>query len=264
MFCVQPAGVSAWLIRRITVLTLAVAGCGWVFPAAAADLDLALVLAVDVSRSVDDAEYDLQIAGISDAFEDPLVLDAMRAAVPNGMAVAVMQWAGQGEQEVSVPWTIVRGDADAAALAASIRKAPRPVTFGGTALAEALARATLLAAASPAAGRRVIDVSGDGTDNRDRSPVPARDAALSLGVIVNGLAVSNDQPYLAGYFRQQVTGGPGAFVVHVRDYDDFGEAIRAKLIREIGTLIVGSLEPEILPIEVAMQPAGLARPALPR
>jgi len=264
MICVRPTGAGAWPVRPLVVATLAAALCGSPAHAAPANLDLALLLAVDVSRSVNDDEYDLQMAGIADAFENPMVLDAIRAAVPNGMAVAVMQWAGPGEQDVSVPWTIVHGDDDATVLASRIRGASRMATFGGTALAEALARATTLVAEFPVAGRRVIDVSGDGTDNRKRSPSAARDAALSLGVIVNGLAVSNEEPYLAGYFRQQVTGGPGAFVVHIRDYGDFSTAISAKLIREIGHLIVGSGAPDDLPVFLAMRRSGLAVPALPR
>ncbi len=250
--------------RKALGPALLVAAVGLVAaPASAAGLDLALLLAIDVSRSVDAHEYDLQKNGFAAAFRDRLVLDAVRTAAPNGVSVALMQWSGPGEQDLSVTWTTIRDAASAEVLAARIAAVSRPATSGGTALADALARAvSIMSADSPAASRHVIDVSGDGVDNRDESPAAARDAALSRGIVVNGLAISNEQPYLGGYYRTMVAGGPGAFVVHARNYDDFAEAIRAKLIREIAGPVIGlGPPPAVLPVSA---PPGLAASLLPR
>lgn len=197
-------------------------------------VDLELLLAVDVSASVDSQEYSLQMNGIADAFRHPEVIAAIRASAPQGLAVALLQWAGPDEQTYAVPWSVVDDRVSAAAFADRIEAATRPLTLGGTAIGDALiVGVSLLAENGVAAARRVIDVSGDGRANQGTSPAPVRAHAASLGVTVNGLAILNEEPQLMSYYAERVIGGPGAFVMHADHYQDFGRAIRLKLIREI-------------------------------
>lgn len=235
--------VSVGLCVAVLTATVSTAAADTTPPpaAGAADRvhDLALLLAVDVSRSVDGREYRLQTRGLSRAFRHPDVLQAIRVGAPNGVTVALMHWSGPGEQTVSVPWTTVTDDASADRLAGRIDLAPRPPTDGGTALDEALAQGLgLLASDNVNALRRVIDVSGDGGDNRGGAPAETRSTAVAAGLVINGLAIVNDEPYLAGYYATNVIGGAGAFVVQARSFRDFGRAIRLKLIREISGAVV--------------------------
>lgn len=197
-------------------------------------VDLELLLAVDVSSSVDSNEYRLQMQGLADAFRHPDVIAAIRASAPNGIAVAVVQWAGPDEQAYSVPWAKVRDVMTGSAFAAEIDLATRPLSSGGTAIGDALIVAVSLLDENTIYGaRRVIDVSGDGRANQGTSPGPVRAYAISLGLTVNGLAIVNEEPQLLSYYQERVIGGSGAFVVRADNYDDFGRAIRMKLIREI-------------------------------
>jgi hypothetical protein len=212
-------------------------------PCAASEyVDLELLLAVDVSVSVDSAEYALQMRGLAAAFRHPDVIAAIRASAPNGVAVALMQWAGPDEQTYSVPWAEVDDAQSAYAFAAEIEIATRPLSFGGTAIGDALIVGVSLLSENAARGaRRAIDVSGDGRANQGISPGPVRAHAAAQGVTVNGLAIVNEEPDLLVYYQERVIGGPGAFVLYADDYEDFGRAIRMKLIREIeGSLMAGS------------------------
>jgi hypothetical protein len=207
-------------------------------------VDLELLLAVDVSASVDSSEYSLQMTGIAEAFRHPDVIAAMRASAPHGIAVALLQWAGPDEQTYTVPWSIVRDGIASETFAARVDAATRPLTSGGTAIGDALiVGISLLAENSLAAARRVIDVSGDGRANQGTAPAPVRAQAVSLGVTVNGLAILNEEPQLMVYYAERVIGGSGAFVMHADDYEDFGRAIRLKLIREIEGASVAEAEP---------------------
>jgi len=202
--------------------------------AAAGSVDLELLLAVDVSPSVNTDEYDLQIRGLSEAFRHPDVVDAIRAGAPNGIAVALMQWAGPREQALSVGWSEVRDQATADSFAEQIDAVARPTTNGGTAIGDALDRAIALLAENRFDGaRQVIDVSGDGRTNQGESPAPIRTLAVLSGITVNGLVILDDEPQLDAYYLKRVIGGPGAFVLHANGFEDFAEAIRLKLIREI-------------------------------
>ena len=201
-------------------------------------VDLELLLAVDVSVSVDQQEYLLQMQGLASAFRDPEVVAAIRSSAPNGIAVALMQWAGPDEQAYSVPWARVFDVSSAFAFAEEIDAAARPLSLGGTAIGDALLAGTLLLRDNGIDGtRRVIDVSGDGRANQGTSPGPVRLHAVSMGVTVNGLAILNEDPELLHYYRDKVIAGPGCFVQIANDYTDFGNAIRLKLLREIQGLI---------------------------
>jgi hypothetical protein len=202
--------------------------------ASAQGVDLQLLLAVDVSPSVDADEYVLQIHGIASALRHPDVIDAISRAAPNGVAVALMQWAGPREQLLSVPWSVVRDQATAKALATEIETVVRPVTNGGTAIGDALARGVkLLAEGGFQATRQVIDISGDGRTNIGDSPAPVRTSAVSRGITVNGLVILNEEQQLNAYYLKRVVGGPGAFVLRIQNFGDFAEGMRLKLIREI-------------------------------
>jgi hypothetical protein len=203
-------------------------------PASARDVDLELLLAVDVSPSVDAEEYALQIHGLAAALRDPVVVDVILAAAPNGVALALMQWAGPREQAVSVPWSEVRDQASADAFAQKIDAVTRPATYGGTAIGNALDRGVSLLAENDFEGtRQVIDISGDGRTNQGDSPAPIRTHAVLAGITVNGLVIVNEEPQLSGYYRERVIGGPGAFILQVDDFEDFARAMRMKLMREI-------------------------------
>ena len=197
--------------------------------------DIELVLAVDVSISVDSLELDLQRQGLSAAFRDPAVIDAIRAN-PQGVAVAMMLWAGEGQQRTVVDWMRLTDGASAERFAAAIDAALTgdPMLVGKTAIGDALYVALQALDANGIDGsRRKIDVSGDGHANEGLKPERVRDFAVSGGITINGLAIINDEPYLEEYYRKHVIGGPGAFVLVAADYHDFVEAVRRKLLREL-------------------------------
>lgn len=196
-------------------------------------VDLALVLAIDSSGSVDFTEFELQASGLARAFRDPEVIEAIEGAAPNGIAVCVMQWSGRRQHLRVVDWTKVTGAASADALAAKIAAAGRTMT-GETAIADALRFAIQQLADGPYRGaRRIIDVSGDGPTNAGADPDPMRDAAVRAGITINGLAILNESPTLDLYYAEHVAGGPDAFVMTARDFRDFARAIRLKLLKEI-------------------------------
>ena len=207
-------------------------------PARAAEpVDLALVLAVDSSSSVDFDEFHLQMGGLADAFRDGAVLNAIKAAAPNGIAVTLVQWSSPDRQALAFGWTEVRGAASAEAIARMIDLTPRLVGFGGTAISDAIDFSIRLLD-GVAAARRVIDVSGDGRNNMGSttmatSPLPASVRAAAAGITVNGLTILNEDPNLDRYYLSRVIVGADAFVLVADDYEDFGRAIRLKLITEI-------------------------------
>lgn len=209
--------------------------------ASAEDVDLELLLAVDVSPSVNAEEYVLQMRGLADALRHPDVVGAIRSAAPSGVAVALMQWGGPREQNVSVPWTVVRDEATASAFAERIETVIRPSTTGGTAIGDALGRGVSVLAENNFRGvRQVIDLSGDGRTNQGDSPAPIRAHAVSLGITVNGLVIIDEDPQLISYYLARVIGGPGSFVLHADDFEDFARAIRLKLVREIEGSMIAS------------------------
>jgi hypothetical protein len=222
---------------RLWTLALALALMTRPVPAQAQDsqaVDLELALLVDVSASVSDEEYRLQIDGLAAAFRSAAVLDAIGAAAHRGVAVGVIQWANHASQRVSVEWTLVRGDADALWLADRIGSAPRLIQGGHTALGNALAIGLRELETNRFAGlRRVIDLSGDGRNNDGRPLRPIREEVIGRGITINGLAILNELPLLYQYFRDHLIGGAGAFFMVAQDYGDFAQAMAQKLVREI-------------------------------
>jgi hypothetical protein len=213
--------------------------------ARADDVDVALVLVTDVSRSVDDSEYKLEKDGYASAFTSKRVLDAIRGGPSGRIAVSYVEFASSFEVRTVLGWTVIHDMATAQAFIDRLSAAPRSF-WGRTSISAGVDQAVqLLAETGFVPLRRVIDVCGDGTNNAGREIADARDDAVKAGITVNGLAIINDHPVswtfahvqppggLANYYRENVTGGPGSFVLEVHDFTSFGEAMIRKLVDEI-------------------------------
>jgi hypothetical protein len=216
--------------------------------AAAVTVDAAIVLAADVSRSIDDEEFALQRRGYADAIQSPKLIDAISTGPHGAIALAYVEWAGDGEEKLVTDWAIIRNQADASAFVARMTSAPRAYV-GRTAIGTAIDFSFALFAESGfETNRRVIDVSGDGTSNQGRFVTEARDAAVAGGAVINGLSIFNKKAAamggylalhtnppggLAHYYHENVIGGPGAFVVQIDDFSTFGDALLRKLVNEV-------------------------------
>jgi hypothetical protein len=201
--------------------------------AVARNVDLALVLAVDVSGSVNGERFDLQRRGYAKAFVSPEVLQAIAAGQNHAILVTLVEWSGVGHQQQTIGWTLIDGPASAAAFGSAIAEAPRAFS-DWTSISAALDYCVaLLAALDDHATRKVIDVSGDGVNNNGRDLAPAREDALRAGLTINGLPILWDYPELDTYYREKVIGGPGAFAAVAHDFGDFGDALLGKLVKEI-------------------------------
>jgi hypothetical protein len=207
--------------------------------ARAQNVDLALVLAVDSSGSIDSREFALQRMGYARALVHADVLSAIARGPHRAIAVAFVEWSGPEISTEVVPWTRITDAASAAAVAARLAAAPRTIFGGGTALGGAIDHGMALLARNPFPGlRRVIDISGDGPNNRGRWPDRARDEAVARGVTINGLAIEDFGLGLVEHFRDEVIGGPGAFVTSADGFDDFARAVLKKLKRELNLAAV--------------------------
>ena len=196
-------------------------------------VDMALVLAVDVSESVNADEYNLQHEGIAKAFEDPQVIGEIAGGPHGAIDVLVLEWSDRDKQAITVDWTRVSDRASGSALAAKLRAGKRS-SNGLTAIGDALLAAGAAFRRLPdRAERRVIDVSGDGMANVGPSPGAIRDALVAQGVTINGLAILASEPWLDRYYDQDVVGGAGAFLFQVTDFQSFATAIKQKLLAEI-------------------------------
>ena len=206
-------------------------------PAAAQTaVDLQLVLAVDASGSVDQVRFELQKRGYVAAFRHARVLQAIRSGANQAIAVTMVQWTGPMMQVQVVGWTLIGDEETAAGFAAAVERAPRQLFGGGTSISGAIDHAMTLFPRSPfRGGRRVIDVSGDGSNNRGRPVTLARDEAVAAGIGINGLPILALEPDLDRYYYDSVIGGPGAFMVPAQNYETFGDAILKKLITEIAS-----------------------------
>jgi len=225
-----------------------------VMPARPAErVDLLLVLASDVSRSVDYAKFQLQREGYAAAITDDRVLNAIRSGPLQRIAVAFVEWSGAAAQKVVIDWTLIDGKASAQKFADQLIELPRAFadrTAIGAGIDFALAQ---LDRAPFESSRRTIDVSGDGTSNSGTPVDEARDRALAKGVTINGLVILSDRPLawnpehtnppggLDKYYRDHVTGGPGAFVMVAENFGSFRQAIIGKLIAEIAMLDTGRI-----------------------
>src|SRR5215472_12367731 len=212
---------------------------------AADDVDLLLVLAVDVARSIDATKFQLQRDGYAAAVADPRVLEAIQSGHTGRIGLTLLEWSGVGAQKVVVDWMSISDANSAKGFGDRLLEAPRSfadrtsisggIEFAMAELDKAPYRAT----------RRTIDVSGDGTNNAGRDVGLARDQAVAKGIAINGLVILSDNPMswnpdhtnppggLANYYRNNVVGGPNAFVMVAENFNSFGQAIIKKMIAEV-------------------------------
>ena len=215
---------------------------------AAEEVDLLLVLASDVSRSVDHPKFLLQREGYAAAISDPHVLDAIKSGPHQRIALCFVEWSGFGAQKLVIDWTLVDGPDPARKFGDQLLELPRSFA-DRTSISGGIEFAAAQLERAPFAGaRRTIDVSGDGTNNAGRDVKLARDEVIAKGIVINGLVILSDRPVpwnaehtnppggLEKYYQDNVVGGPGAFVLVAENFNSFGRAIIKKLIAEIALL----------------------------
>jgi hypothetical protein len=209
--------------------------------ASATEVDVELVLAVDISYSMDMDELTLQRDGYAQAIASQEFLNALKQGTHGKIAVTLVEWAGASDQRIVVPWRLIDGAASAQAMSAEMARAPVRRAFR-TSISGALMFSAALFEGNGFRGlRRVIDVSGDGTNNQGPLVTLTRDEVIARGIVINGLPImlkapqpgSIDIPDLDIYYEDCVIGGPGAFVVPIRERDKFKDAIRTKLVLDI-------------------------------
>lgn len=217
---------------------------GWAAPTpeSGSAVDLELILAVDVSDSIDRREARLQRDGYVAALTDPAVLAAIRAGRQGRIAISYIEWAGLDHYAVIIDWTVIDGEESAAAIAGRLAAAPL-VTVRRTSISDAIRRsAPRFRDNGYHAPRHILDISGDGPNNYGDRVTTARDAAVAQGITINGLAIlpAPSEPETHGglrqldlYYEDCVIGGPGAFVLTAKGYGSFADAIRRKMVREI-------------------------------
>ncbi len=195
-------------------------------------VSIELVLAVDVSRSVDDDEYDLQMTGIAEAFRHPEIIDLI--GQQTGVAVTLFQWDEEADRQHMIPWHLLRGPATVLSFAAKVAALERRPVRKFTGIGRAIAFGVRLIAENEFAGRQLkIDISGDGRDNIGSLTLASRQQAISRGIAINGLPILIDTYNLDRYYREEVIAGPDVFLEIARNYDDFARAFLRKLRREI-------------------------------
>ena len=208
-------------------------------------VDLLLVLAADVSRSVDHAKFQLQREGYAAAIADKRVLEAISSGRHRRIAVCFVEWSGSSAQQVVIDWSVISDESSARKFGDQLLELRRSFAER-TSISGGIDFSMLQFERAPfQASRRTIDISGDGTNNSGRDVTLARDAAVAKGVTINGLVILSDRPMawnpehtnppggLVNYYRENVIGGPGAFVVAAENFESFGQAIVKKLIAEI-------------------------------
>lgn len=212
--------------RRAGVVNAGAAGFG-------VAVDTALVLAVDVSGSVSQDRIMLQRQGYMDALDHPGFIAAVRSGPAGRIALTFVQWSEARRQDQSVDWQVIDDQASAHAFAQAIGNAQLAMP-GFTSISAAIDfSAQLLTHNVFRAERKVIDVSGDGSNNDGRDVTAARDDAVAAGIVINGLPITEVEPGLDDYYRQNVIGGPGSFVVVAHELSDFAAAVLRKLLVEI-------------------------------
>jgi hypothetical protein len=224
------------MVPRLAAIAALLSGCLVAATAHAASVDVALVLALDVSLSVDQGEYDLQREGIARAFESPALAAAIAAGKNHAIDVLVMEWSDPEIQVSTVPWTRVDDAQSGKAFALKLRATTR-TSQGLTAIGSALLAAqAAFHELKDQAARRIIDVSGDGMANVGPHPSNVRDTLTAEGITINGLTILNDEPWVSQYYDMNVVGGPGAFLMQVENYSTFAAAMQQKLISEVVSL----------------------------
>ena len=236
-------------MRLCRLLAIAAFAAGGLLSAARAEpVDLLLVLTADVSRSLNHTKFQLQREGYASAFTDRRVVNAAISGPHGKIAVTFIEWSGSDQQSVIVDWMTIASAADARRFSDKLIELPRPFA-GRTSISGGIDFAMAQLARAPyTSERRTVDVSGDGTHNNGRDLRAARDEALAKGVTINGLVILSENPLpsfpehthppggLAHYYRENVIGGDGAFVMTAENFQSFGRAIINKLIAEIAEI----------------------------
>ena len=194
--------------------------------------DTALILTIDVSNSVDVAEYRLQVDGLADALQDPEIRDTL---VATATTIAVVQWSGEDKQTVSIPWTQIRTALDVELLSQRARALERAFVLSDTAPAEAILFSLSLFDQVSGCARKVIDISGDGTPNGGSDVRAARNRAEREGVTINAIAIESMGLAITNFYRTSVITRNG-FVMTARTHRDYPRTIRAKILREISRI----------------------------
>ncbi len=227
---------------------LRLAACASAFLAAAPALAqgqcrLALQLGLDVSASVDQAEYRLQVEGLASALLDPAVTDAFLDG-PGPVALSIFEWSGRFQQDIIIDWMLVESEADLLAVAERVNSATRGNQDFPTALGYALGFASTRFQEAPPCLFQTLDISGDGQNNDGFPPSAAFEHFDFDDVIVNGLAIGGASREIEEYFLEHVIHGPGAFVEYAANHSDFAETMRRKLERELRSMILGEALPQ--------------------
>ena len=220
-------------VARCCALALCLAGLEASRAQTGDQVDLALVLAIDCSFSVDSVEFRLQMEGLGQAFLHPEIQKAILGGENQKIAVSAIQWSDIDNQMVIIPWTVISGSADANELGATLSAMPRRLAEGGTSIGNALLYSAALFVAAPGATRQVIDISSDGRNNMGPPVNAVRDQIVARGITINALPILNEWPTLDIYFENNVAGGQGHFVLPANTYEAYGEAMFRKLLREI-------------------------------
>jgi hypothetical protein len=233
---------------RVWLVLLALSAVGASSTRAETPVDLLLVLSSDVSRSVDEPKFQLQREGYAAAITDPRVIGAVRSGVHGGIGVCFIEWSTAHLVKLVVDWSLIRDGDTARAFADRLVETPRSFA-GSTSISGGIDFAMAQLERAPfVASKRTIDVSGDGTNNSGRDVRAARDEAVAKGVTINGLVILTDRPTtwnpehtnppggLPNYYRDNVIGGPGAFVIVAENHSSFGQSLIRKLIAEIAAL----------------------------
>ena len=215
------------------VIAAAAASVFGALPCRAESVDLALVLAVDVSGSIDSERFAIQRNGYAAAFDNASVIDAIASGAHGAIAVTYVEWSGPGHQQQMVGWTVINDARSSSAFSTAISKTER-IYSDWTSISGVIDFAVnLLRRSGIEADREVIDISGDGPNNSGRSIADARDAALAAGITINGLPILALEPQLDVYYRDYVVGGTGAFTIAVENFDTFATGILNKMVKEI-------------------------------
>ena len=237
-------------MRRLFQLLFCVAVFALLAPSARANepVDLLLVLAADVSRSVDHVKFQLQREGYAAAISDRRVLDAISSGRNRRIAICFVEWSGANAQQLVIDWTVISDETSARKFGDQLLELRRSFAER-TSISGGIDFSMLQLQRAPfQSARRTIDISGDGTNNSGRDVTLARDAAVTKGVTINAIAILSDRPMtwnpehtnppggLVNYFRDNVIGGPGAFVMAAENFESFGQAIVKKLIAEIAEM----------------------------
>ena len=217
--------------------------------AAERPVDLELVLAIDSSASVDFREFGLQVGGMVRSFRDPAIVEAIATGSYKAIAVSVIEWASDDLQVMSVPWVVIDSAAAAERIAAALERMPRAIETGATSISGALRFSASLFARNGYRGlRRVIDLSCDGRNNQGPPVQVVRDVLVGRDITINGLTILNEHPTLDHYFRQQIIGGPGAFVEIAADYQSYSDTFLRKLVREIRNVPISRAPVPVRPL----------------